>query len=836
MEDVVRQQLIEQLKPIVNEPEFDKIFAMLTTDLSGPERFQLKAKLRKLATPCPRQVDLRKRVVGDVQPYTYRGQIHYMDPIAISIFEDGIDRYNGVFTEDTYHKIHQAENNIRVLQEKEKTLALAAKRMNDNLSEAPTPQDETQQSITELKLEQAIEVPYFTFGRYVGRREERMNYAAPVLVTLGKKIFEGVTSDISVSGIRVRLKVSAQVLSSLDFKHGLSLVVQFTGFTQEFTLDIDDGVKYHLMAIEERPQGTYMRLKRSAEQENDTFDAFLSKFIAGYKHKYKVNVDNIFRGLVSKAHEQLYLPRMGGVPLFFKREDKRMFPKLALETQMNSAILDGWLDESNRCVVGGLFSGRRLALLLRELKDQPKGITSTIIYSFQLLRNGQSHFYSALDSELKDPETKRVFLAYASRRAHFRVYRFSFARLDIGKAWIPSTIPKDVVDTEGFDVRPPSPEVMKELEGLTHVGLLTDITPSVGLYQQHEYVRDELGVLNDFMHPRRGIEALMRASFDFVNHRHESRFNYRSQMRIEIGGEGQLGVTRDFSIAGLQVEIERPMPIVVGDKVFISLPQLAKTFSDFDLKKIPYQVMNISNDKTVYHLKVTAEREHVGQRFFSYLLEKHQRALKPHEQTGTVHGLELCLRNLYCNALMTLPMFLKKPRNQKLALHRVGVSPLDEPLKAKALENAPPTLVNLQSILSEHFIRDTLEQAWADLEPNSRPWRATIMVRRNIEKNALRTRRMWLLPTVPNSEHAKDAKKFLVRGLMEGEVYALQFDLVRTGRPDTEFIANEFIYLQKYAGHRAEEVEEEMWSIAGLVDVTLVTDEVLMRFNLDSAS
>ncbi len=834
MEDAVRQQLIEQLKPIVNEPEFDKIFNMLTADMSGPERFQLKAELRHLAAPCNRQVDLRKRVIGDVQVYTYRGQVHYMDAIAISIFEDGLDRYNGVFTEDTFNKIHEAENNIRVIQAKEKALALEAKRKGIKHKPALTYGEQIHHNIAELKQEQSITVPYFTFGRYVGRREERMNYAAQIRVSVGNKTFEAVTSDISVSGIRVRLKASEEVVAATKLERGLDILVKFTGFTQEFTLDIDDGVMYTLVATESRPQGMYLRLKRSAEQHNDAFDAFLSKFISGYKHRYKVNVDNIFAGIVSKAHEQLYLPRMSGVPLFFKRVEKRMFPRLALETQMNSAILDGWLDEKNQCVVGGLFSGKRLAAFLRELKDTPKGIVANIIYSFQVLRNGQLYFYSALDSELTDPEVKRVFLAYASRRAHFRVYRFSMARLDIGKAWIPSTVPVDVLETEGAGVRPPSPEVMKELEGLTHVGLLTDITPPAELYQQHEYDRSELLGLNAFAHPRRGLLPLRRASFDVINVRQESRFNYRTQMRIEIKGEGQLGMTRDFSTVGLQVEVERAMDIEAGDTVYINLPQLAKTFSDFDLRKLPYKVMHRSEDKTVFHLQVVADDDHVGERFFRYLTQTQQRALQPHEQSGSIYGLELCLRNLYCNALMTLPLFLKKPRAKKMSLHRVGVSPLNEPMKDSCLELSSPGMLNLQPILSETFIQDILEPAWAELEADSRPWRTTLLVRRSIESNMLRTRRMWLLPSEISAEQTKQARQFLLQGQAEGEVYALQFDLVRTGRPDTEFIANEFIYLQKYAGHRAEEIEEEMWSVVGLVDVTPVTAEVLLRFNLET--
>lgn len=833
MEDAVRQQLIEQLKPIVNEPEFDKIFAMLTADMSGPKRFQLKTELRDLAAPCNRQVDLRKRVIGDVQAYTHRGQIHYMDNVAIQIFEEGLDRYNGIFTEDTYRSIYQAENNIRVMQERERELALYAQQQGLSSNEVTAYSEQIHKSVTELQQDQSVDVPYFTFGRYVTRREERMNYAASVALHIGSKVFDAVTSDVSVSGIRVRLKTAQDVILPTKLERGLAILVKLTGFTQEFSLNLSDGVWYTLMGTEKLPQGTYLRLKRRLDQPDDNFDAFLSKFIAGYKNRYKVNVDNIFEGLVSKANEQLYLPRMSGVPLFFKRVEKRMFPQFALESKMNRAVLDSWLDETGACVVAGLFSGKRLTKFLRACQQQPQSIATCVIYSFQVLRNGRVYFYSALDSELTTPDQKRLFLAYASRRADFRVYRFSFTPLDIGKAWIPSTIPQDVVTSHDLGVRPPTPEVMKQLEGLTHVGLLTDITPVPDPYHHYEYERDELAALTEFAHPRKGLLPLQRASFEVTDVRSESRYNYRTQMRLEAHGEGQLGITRDISTSGLQVEIERSMGIVAGDVVYISLPQLAKNYTSFDLRKIPYQVMHTSAGETRLHLRVTDEKDHLGKRFFNYLLSSRQRAFKAYEQTGTLSGLELCLRNLYCNALMSLPLFLSKASSKKIRVQRAGLSRLNETLKQYCLEVSSSNTLNLQPLLSEAFLHEVIEPAWLELEPNTSPWRTTLIVRRSVENNILRTRRLRLA-THMSAEQMNEAKAFIQHNSGEAEVYALQFDLVRTGQPDTEFIADELNYLQQYSGHRAEAVEEEMWQVVGFIDVTLVTQEVLLRFQQEN--
>ncbi|RUO40617.1 hypothetical protein CWE15_07700 [Aliidiomarina taiwanensis] len=832
MEDALLEQLTEQLKPVVNEPEFDKIFNMLTADMAGPDRFKLKARLRELAAPCNRQIDLRKRVYGDVQAYTFEGRVHYMDAVAIGIFEEGLERYNGVFTVDTYNKIFLADNNIRVIQDKEKQHALRELRKEREGAKVRGAASQLHAPLTAMKHDEAIHIPYFTFGRYVARREERMNYAGAIRVKINGTLYEAVTSDISVSGIRIRLKAEHDVVIPKEFERGTPVEVRFIGFAQEFTIDVNQGVPYVLMASEQRRQGMYLRLKRSYTEDDDDFDVFLSRFIAGYKHRYKVNVDNVYQALLAKANEQLYFPRMSGVPLFFKREEKFMYPKLALETEVNRSVLDNWVDEQNRCVVGGMFSGKRLANFLRQLSQSPKGIVETIVYTFQLLRDGKSYFYSALDSDLKDPELRQQFLGYASRRAQFKVYRFSFAPLDIGKAWIPTTVPADVLKSMGSGVRPPSPEIMKQLEGLTHVGLLTDITPPVEFYQHFEYDKEKLPKLNKFVHPRRLQAPLLRAAFDFKDIRRESRFNHRTQMRIEAHDSGQLGITRDFSVSGLQVQVEQAMDIKRGDKVFISLPELGKRFTSFDLKKMPYQVMHVSAENTVFHLQRLGDFEHVGQQFFSHLISANKKALKVHEQTGTVHGLQLCLRNLYCNSLMTLPLFLKQEANGGLSLHRAGVSSLNEKLKKICLAVSEKGKLNIEPVVSDVILERTIVAAWQRLEPTSRPWTATLMIQRTIENNSIRSRRKWLLPSAYEPEEAGNVKAFLQQGLEAGEVLALQFSLIRTGRPDTEFIADEFRYIQQYASHRAEEVQDEMWSIGGLLDVTVVTNEVLMRFNL----
>lgn len=837
MDELARQHLIEQLKPLVNEPEFNAIFSRLTQGLTGPERFQLKRVIKELAAPCNIRVDLRKRVVGDVQTYTYRGIIHYMDPIAIRIFEDGLDRYKGIFTQDTYENILNAENNIRVLQEKEKEMALEAKLRGEEYTYGQLSEYFTGSyfKLNELEQEQAVTVPFFTFGRYIKRSEERMNYAAAITVTLGEVEYAAITTDISLSGIRVRLRETVEPIAQEVLERGQQAWVQFTGLSQEFTLgEATAGVAYIIMGADLTDKGLYIRLKRSYEETTEDFDIFLHKFISGYKFRYKINVDNTYSGLMSKAHEQLYLPRMNSVPLYFRYSDKRLYPHLALENIMNNTLLDTWLDEDNQCAVGGLFSSKRLVHLLKRLGRDKKEIVFATVYTFHVINKGKVYFYSAFDFELTDQELKRVFLGYASRRPNFRVFRAAFSHIDIGKAWLPLTLPEGT-EQETSSLRPPSVEVMAQLEGLSHLCLLTDITPPAESYHRYDVERSELAVMNDFVHPKTGLSELQRSSLNLTNIRKESRYSYRTQVRVASEQQVLIGMTRDFSTEGLQVELERPLRVEKGDIVQITLIQLIKRYAQYHLKNLEYRVMHISKDMTSVHLQIAHFDKHPGKRFFSYLIDTYYSSLKSYEQTGTVHGLELCLRNLYCNTLMSFVLFFSKKRSEPFQLTLAGVSPLNEPLKIKCHELSNTERLTLLPVLTERFIKDELENIYNALDVQ-RAWKGTVIVQRSVEENYLRTHTMWIESTgvVEPVEDQHQIKKYIAQGLLNGEIYAMQIEVCKTGRPDTEFISGELAYLQSYAEHKAKEIEKDMWGVVGFVDALDITQEVLFRFGLES--
>lgn len=834
MDNVAKQQLIEQLKPVVNEPEFDSIFSALTADISGPERFKLKAELRHLAQPCRKTIDLRKRVDGHCRPYQHKGAVHYMDEIAIRIFEAGLEQYRGIYTEDTYEQVHNAENNFRIIAQHERDRALAAAKRRAESEQTPLlPEQDVDSLAPDVEpatIPNHIEVPYFTFGRYFHRKEERMNFSVQVMLknSAGQSI-EAMTSNISVSGVRV--KVSAHK----KFAHGDEVGVRFTGLAQEFTFDSRLVIPYRVVGVEVIKDFLYLRLLRDVDFVSAEFDAFLVRFINGYKRRYKVNVDNTYGAIVTKGHEQFYFPRMSGVPLYFRREDKRMYSTMALETENNSQVLDDWLNDENQNQLPSLFTGKRLSHLLRQLKNQPGGIAPTLFYSFQVLREGKVLFYAATDFELAaDEELKRIFLAYASRTNSFKVYSFNLSRLDGSKAWLPVTLPQDILDREKHLQRPPAPEVMQQLNSLTHVGLFTDITPAPDKYQHYQCSREELAVIKPFLVSRKLPVVLQRVGYSFVNFRSESRFGYRTRVRVRYGTHALPGTTRDISTMGMQVDLEEPINIQVGDFIELDLIQLAKRAAEFNLTHMRYELMDISKDKTTLHLRADVKvPDHQGRIYIDGMLKNNQDEVLATRQIGTLHGLQLCLRNLYSHSMMNMPLYLHRPKGGEFSLGMLGVSPLNQPLKELSLGLAEThDSASLRPLLDHKQLQSQIRERWQKLDETSAPEPVELYVFMRYYKAGIQVERRYRSQfKSPSFERA-----FIESSLDQGCLMLLRLHISRTGKPDIAFIANEFKYLNLYAAHKAQQLEKDLWSVVGIVDVVDCTAELMNRLAISQSA
>jgi hypothetical protein len=92
--------IIEELKPMINEPKFNQILNQVAATISKQNVF-LKMELMRLTRPCIRLIDLRSLVDVKCRVYEHKGKQHYLDELAIETFERQV-RIFGEYTIGVY--------------------------------------------------------------------------------------------------------------------------------------------------------------------------------------------------------------------------------------------------------------------------------------------------------------------------------------------------------------------------------------------------------------------------------------------------------------------------------------------------------------------------------------------------------------------------------------------------------------------------------------------------------------------------------------------------------------------------------------------------------------
>lgn len=808
------QELIEQLSPVVNEPEFDAIFAQLMQGESGPDRLQLKLELKRLAAPSNRTIDLRDHVSHDCQPVPYNNRIFYLDERARDIFEQGLRRYNGIFTEDTFQKLKSYSTTPLTADEAAAELAI----QNSN--------------------DERMQTPAFEFASYSVRAEERMNFVIEVSLMLNSAATPDVevvamTTDISIQGLR--LKVSEKL--PREIRSGQPVYIRFTGLAQQFTIDPNERIPYQIVAIEtdknKKNAPAFIRLKRMATFSSDRFDTFLLGFINGYKRRYKLNLENTLAALLGKGHEQFYLPRLTALPIYFKRVENRMFADMVLQTDNNHSVIDDWRDELNQTLLGGLFTGRRLSQLLQ----QAATVKHCVIYTFSVTVKGKIYFYSATAEELQATDLFDAFVAFGRNKVSWRVYNFTLTKADKAKIWQPLSVPATIEQNseQQAQFRPPTPRVMQRLEHISHIGALLDITAiATPLLQQTEFKRSDIQRLKKFTHAQRLPYKTQVVSLEFVNLRQESRFSYRTPVKFMLQNRTYFGVTLDFSVQGLQIDIDDAYPYALGSEIKLDLPELNRHRRKKNLVGLAYEVVGISDDKTTLNLQINQQdTQHPGAQFFAELIESNREQLSVSREQSQLHGIELCLRNLYCAALMSLPMFLHKQPGKPLALEQVGYSKSIGRLTQLINSEESPANMDAGVLFQPEAWQDIILPRLNELSRTSTPDRLLLALRQDTTDGQPDYSRCWLTNIeVADAEEARQFHEFLKDTQTADSLLILQLSLSRTGRPDTDFIARELKYVSAYASHKAKELEKLLWQVTGIIDIHDVTTAVMHRFRL----
>ncbi len=827
------QHLIEQLVPIIQAPDFDALFKAMTKDISKPHQFQIKLELNRLKKPCSRYIDLRGHVDGAVEPFEFAGKTHYMDAVARKVFEQELQHY-GTYTEGVFEKVNNTENNYRIMHHKEQRERLKEKERKEQEKKQARERRRNKPEVVVVDEEPVDpEIPPYMarrvkFQSYAVRSEERMNFsiAMDVILPDGESI-KGTSSDVSVSGLKVKLPINHH------FVPGQLVKVKFRGLEEEFALGLSDDIQYEVIAGEAFDNAQYIRMKRTYNVATKTFDGFLNNFINGNKRRYKVNMENTEEAVIVKGYEQYYMPRITTLPLYLAKIDGRLKATALLTTENNKADFRYWLNDEQQFTLPLLFGVKRLKMLLN-VPDR-----ESLLFSFIHTTKGRMHHYAAFYEELQNDEKLRaLFFHFGAHKKSWRVHKVQVLNASYTHAHIPLSLP----DSAGAIIkqlnRKPSPRVEGVIKNCFAIIALSDITErnEKSKYRSYSYKGIDVNRLKVFGVPR-GIEPphLEVVPVDYVNLRKESRFLYQTAVTIEQDSELLEGATRDFSTRGMQIELTEPSTLEKGNVVLLNLPDLQKITRSHKLTRLPYEVMAISKNKLIINVRVHEhDGKHPGRKFFQQLISSNRNKLTEAEENKSIPGLSPAMRNMYVHSCANMPFYI----HRKGIRHMINV--IGQGGKASMLHrlmahfSSEPYDFNLYPLIQGSMVDDIYGELLRHMKPHDPPKVRELLICINRSARTPEAAINIEYSGELTDEHSH--RVFVDMSLRDHLFFAFRVYISRTGRPDIDYIGNELKYVSNYAIHRAKVLEEELWGIHGVGDAIDISDEMLLRYgysNLD---
>ncbi|GHG68744.1 pilus assembly protein PilZ [Alishewanella longhuensis] len=808
------------MKGLLNSPEFEQTFASLTVSLPKSKQFLLKMELKRLAQPCSYFIDLRGHVDGDVKPYRYMEKTHYLDENAQQIFEDGIRDY-GEYTLGVYEEVMNADNNYRVRHRKETEERV--KNTLDNLRKGPLIPDNAAIAEKTIPQEEAPKPNKLVqFGLYIKRCEERMNFGIEVEVRHGEQRFTAMTSDLSVSGCK--LKVSA--LHGIDAGDNVNLSLK--GLEKEFALNLPNGLNYQVLEIDEQDKHAYLRLKRLAPEQEPQFNQFLQSYINGNKRRYKVNLDNTTDAVITKGYEQYYLPRINTLPVFLSVSDGAVNCRFCLTSDYNKNVWHYFLDEQQRSVISHVLSVPRLKYLLN-IKNAER---SCILYSFTHAAKGKLYFYAATAFELATSSALReMFFGFGAGKPSWKIFHLNLLKTNVKQSKNDFVIPGATSEQQI------SPLIQSMLQDMHYIVALTEISAPEhrSYYSKHQYDSSKLPALNQFgLSKTEQPNACEAIPIHYVNLRSESRYLYKTTVLVRQKAEQEAwqAFSRDFSSGGLQLECVTPVDFKKGDILLLELPDLQKITAKHQLSNLPYEVMAVSKNRTIMNLKIAKAEAHVGKQFFLQLIQSNRNKLTIAEETPKYPGLSDALRNMYLKALNNFAVFIHRYglRHDITVLGRgTQINALHKLLQlAQTRQNTLDlTLVSKNHLLSQEVANQLKQMKRQDAAKGNE-----LYIKVSTDEQA----------NLTFSSHydfefnsAEELKTFIQDAIAHHTLFSFRLFVSRTGKLDSEYIAKEIGYISVYAIHKAKSLEEELWHVEGVADGVETSAEVVARFDVQAS-
>lgn len=816
------------------------------TDDSETAQFLNRVEAARLNKPYDEAIDMRDKVLWDCKAYQFNNKTHYFDDISLAIFKEEVKRNHGVLNVGAYEKILYGDHTLetRAIRPVDKLNGVQPKpkklpTVEEKIEEAPTPLPDTAHEDTQEEDGNVL-YNYATgyspklvqFGYFLERTEPRLQYKMNIHVQ-GKNInLDAITKDISKNGIRFCFPIETEK----NLTNDAILSISFPSLKNKDSRFRELPINYRVMMIGEEEEQYLISCELIRDDDTEWVQDFFHTLIQEESKRYKFDPEDETLTRTALCYQEIYNHSISNIPVFISKIDGHTFIDTMGITENNISLLDFFsTGEFNHDLSAFRIPDRINSFLPSE---EDACVKSSLI----VLYKDKNKIFSSTNFENSNENEFRALINYARRKNHFRVLKLIALN-------ITNPLNKKVLDHFSESLLEKSPEdyemIHNKISSLKSVALITDISYLFPSRKIRGYSEDD----DDTNDPsslfvwseNKKINLIENTNtsgtcelaplpqhlpFKHYPTRREPRYLARTKIEIEINGKRYTGTTRDLSIRGLRLELDKYVSATKGTAVTVGFQSFKQKRSGFDKNNIAYKIVDTYYENEITIISLSREIDEQWNQvtaFFEDIIDVNRSKLRLCINDAITSTMTSLYEHLYSRQLASQPFFLTQTSSGNIRIERT-IQPNRNTTIYQFFTNdqgdfdlsplSVPSLVkNIHHVVNSNIITDHLELYFykdTDSEDN--------MVYQHASNYTLTNK--------------TDRLMFIQKCLMAKEHIFLKVSAAET-TTHYNYLETQTSMLRTYSKHIAAKLYQELEQVIGHGELIDITSDITLSIELD---
>jgi hypothetical protein len=586
------------------------------------ETFLKKMERQRLNRLCNRAIDLRGKVAGECQPYSFGGKTHYLDDRGYLLAKQLLDRFNGRYTFGVYE-----------------TLLAAIKSLTES---AATAENIPSKTILSRHKSQVQSIP---FDYQLQRKEPRINFSTPVELHIADVMYNATTVDISTSAIRLSLKLASTL------EQGDSVAVSFPELPVDSQSSLLIKVPYKIVSISHDQRRSNVVLSRD-RKDNQQVTTWFNEWTTKHNSIEHLDLENELFNLACHYYLRLYCQKLNNA-LFWLGDKEES--ELIKASHMTATAAD-----SLSILKNGDGNLELDILPIRQVCNED--------VDYILMLSRQANKLVSYIAKRDDSESLASLLRWHCQQDQSQILLLHTNKLNSN----PQEFEQEIAAIAEIDQQH-AESLEQRLSTLKSLLTVTNITAScVQLSQPKNVDKPE-----EAQAPSQPLNDLKPTLLQHHAVRDEQRFFIRTDVKLYINSKKYNVITNDVSEFGLSLSLPDHVDLKVGARVNLEFLRWQKLTKKVKLDSVPFIVRNKHYWSSETHLGLERDRRACSKslnNFFNSVIELNKEQLAEDNLNVHVSQESKVYASILTAHLDTIPLYLGMDSNNKRILQAVATS------------------------------------------------------------------------------------------------------------------------------------------------------------------